>query len=146
MRSERIINTYETLNRNARKAAQPHHIALPTCTLQSSIGSGRSWLISHSRFRTNRFLENLQVITFVSNFLMNSGHAGGTIRMGVSTPNQCCRSARAIVKGKILHLPLGYSVQSAYESRSERNMDEQTIEAIGTTRVMGDINRIKTLP
>jgi hypothetical protein len=65
--------------------------------------------------------------------------------MGVSTTNQRCRSARTAVKRKIPHLPLGYSIQSAYESRSERNMDEQTIEVIGTTRVVGDINRIKTL-
>ena len=106
MRSEGMI-MYETLNRNARKAAQPRHIALPTCTLQSSIGSElflRSWLISHSRFRTNRFfpVENLQVRTFVSNFLMNSDHlAGGTIRMSVCTTCQCCRSARTIVEREI---------------------------------------------
>jgi len=54
--------------------------------------------------------------------------------------------ARTVVERKIPHLPLGYSVQSAYESRSERNMDEQTIEVIGTARVMGDINQIKMFP
>jgi hypothetical protein len=65
--------------------------------------------------------------------------------MGIVTTNQRCRSARTIVEREIPHLSLGYSFQSAYENRSERNMDEQTIEVIGTTRVVGDINQIKTL-
>ena len=85
--------------------------------------------------------------TLFSKVLMNSDDlAGGKIGMDTCTTHQCCRPSRTIIERKISYFPLGYSVQSAYESRSERNMDEQTIEVIGTARVMGDINQIKMFP
>src|SRR5277367_5055208 len=88
------------------------------------IGSGlflRSWLISHSRFRTNTGLEDLQVSTFVSKFLISSDHlVGREIGMGLGPCYQPRRPPRTPFKGQISHLSLGHPVQSAYENRLER--------------------------